>query len=145
MVQVSRTFTVDKPVEFVVDYLADFGHAEQWDPGTQSCTRTDGSGPVAVGSTWRNVSKVLGRETELTYTLQTYEPGHVVLKGENKTATSVDDIRVSDAGGGRSEVTYTADITLNGAAKLGAPVMKVEMERLGSKTEDLMKETFAKL
>ena len=145
MVQVTRTFTVDKPVEFVVDYLADFGHAEAWDPGTQSCTRTDGSGPVAVGATWHNVSKVLGRETELTYTLQTYEPGHVVLRGENKTATSTDDIRVADAGGGRSEVTYTADIELNGAAKLAGPIMKVEMERLGGKTEEQMKDVFAKL
>ena len=145
MVQVSRTFTVDKPVEFVVDYLADFSHAEAWDPGTQSCTRTDGTGPVAVGATWHNVSKVLGRETELTYRLEKLEPGHVVLVGSNDTATSTDDITVVAAGDGRSEVTYTADIELHGAAKLGAPVMKIEMERLGKKTEEQMKETFARL
>ncbi len=145
MVHVTRTFTVDHPVEFVVDYLADFSHAEAWDPGTQSCTRTDGSGPIAVGATWHNVSKVLGRETELTYKLEKLEPGHVVLVGSNKTATSTDDITVTATDSGGSEITYTADIELNGAAKLGAPVMKIEMERLGTKTEELMKATFAKL
>jgi carbon monoxide dehydrogenase subunit G len=145
VVQVSRTFTVDKPAEFVVDYLADFGHAEAWDPGTQSCTRTDGSGPVTVGATWHNVSKVLGRETELTYRLEKLEPGHVVLVGRNDTATSTDDITVVAKGEATSEITYTADIELHGAAKLAAPVMKVEMERLGSKTEQQLKDVFATL
>jgi hypothetical protein len=51
MTTVSRTFTVDAIPGVVVPYLADFGHAEQWDPGTVSCTRND-SGPVQVGSSW---------------------------------------------------------------------------------------------
>lgn len=145
MVQVSRTFTVGHPVEVVVDYLADFSHAEAWDPGTQSCTRTDGGGPVAVGATWHNVSKVLGRETELTYRLDTLEPGHIVLVGTNDTATSTDDITVRPTDSGGSEITYTADIELHGAAKLAAPVMKIEMERLGSKTEEMIKDVFARM
>jgi carbon monoxide dehydrogenase subunit G len=41
MTTVSRTFTVDAAPEVVVPYLADFGHAEQWDPGTERCTRND--------------------------------------------------------------------------------------------------------
>lgn len=45
----SRTFTVTPPPEIVVDYLKDFHHAEQWDPGTRTCKRID-SGPVAEGS-----------------------------------------------------------------------------------------------
>ena len=38
MIEVERTFDVDRPVEVVVDYLKDFANAEEWDPGTQSCT-----------------------------------------------------------------------------------------------------------
>ncbi|MGY0231559.1 SRPBCC family protein, partial [Longispora urticae] len=60
MVHVVRTFLVDRPVDVVVAYLADFSHAPQWDPGTVRCTPTS-AGPVQVGSTWTNVSKVLGR------------------------------------------------------------------------------------
>ncbi len=133
MVHVQRTFTVDKPAAQVVAYLADFANAEQWDPGTQTCTRTGGGGPVEVGATWANVSKVLGRETELQYTLEVLEPGHITLVGRNDTATSTDDITVTDVPDG-AEVVYDSSIELHGAAKLSAPVLKIEFERLGNKT-----------
>ena len=132
MVHVSRTFTVDAPAEAVTAYLADFSHAEEWDPGTQSCTRI-GTGPVEVGATWHNVSKILGRETELEYRLERLDPGHIVLVGRNKTATSTDDITVRPSGDG-SEVTYDATVELNGLAKLGAPIMQIEFKRLGDLT-----------
>ena len=57
MVSVSRTFTVDKPVEAVIAYLADFTNAEQWDPGTVTCVPVDDS-PVQVGKLWKNTSKI---------------------------------------------------------------------------------------
>ena len=114
MVHVTRTFTVDRPVDVVVTYLADFGNAEAWDPGTVSCTRSD-DGPVQVGATWRNVSKILGATSELDYRLDRLEPGRVVLHGRHVkgTADSVDDITVrpDPADPGRSEVTYDATIT----------------------------------
>ena len=75
MTTVSRTFDVRPQPAVVIDYLKDFGHAEEWDPGTESCTRQD-SGPVQVGSSWHNVSKIAGVTTELTYTLQ---PGTMSL------------------------------------------------------------------
>jgi len=87
VIRVTRTFIVDKPVDVVVGYLADFSNAVDWDPGTQSCERRD-SGPVHVGSTWRNVSKFLGRETVLDYRLEALQSGHITLIGSNKTATS---------------------------------------------------------
>jgi len=49
MTSVSRTFDVAPQPEVVVSYLADFSHAEQWDPGTERCVRND-DGPVRVGS-----------------------------------------------------------------------------------------------
>ena len=139
MVHVTRTFTVDRPVAAVVAYLADFGNAEQWDPGTVSCVRTD-SGPVQVGATWRNVSKVLGATSELDYRLDRLDPGHIVLVGRHVkgTADSVDDITVRPdaADPGRSEVTYEATITFHGLAKLAAPVMQLEFQKLGNQTVD---------
>jgi len=69
MVHVVRTFAVSPPPDRVLDYLADFGNATAWDPGTQSCTRI-GTGPVEVGAQWHNTSKILGVETELDYRLE---------------------------------------------------------------------------
>ncbi|MGI8666289.1 MAG: SRPBCC family protein [Jatrophihabitans sp.] len=143
MVSVSRTFIVDKPVAVVLDYLKDFSNAVSWDPGTQSCVRLD-DGPVRVGSSWHNVSKVFGRETELTYRLRALEADHITLVGTNDTATSTDDITVRPAGAG-SEITYHAEIELHGAAKLAAPIVKLEFERLGNETEKQLSRAISQL
>ncbi|MCU1603249.1 MAG: polyketide cyclase [Frankiales bacterium] len=143
MVSVSRTFTVDKGVDEVVAYLADFANAEQWDPGTESCKQTS-VGPVQVGTTWHNVSKIAGITTELDYTLESLQPGKIVLVGKNDTATSTDTITVVAKGAG-SEVTYDANVELNGLAKVGAPAVKLVFEHLGNETEDGIKKAVARL
>lgn len=127
-----RTFEVSRDVETVVNYLADFGNAEQWDPGTQSCVRV-GDGPVGVGASWHNVSEFNGRQTELEYRLDMMEPGHLVFVGENKTATSTDEIRVVPAGSG-SKITYRSEVVFHGIAKVAGPFVQHEFERLGDKT-----------
>ena len=85
MPTVSRTFVVTPPPAVVLDYLVDFSNAAQWDPGTKKCERLD-SGPVVVGSTWHNVSKVAGVETELTYTLKERTTDRLVFVGVNDSA-----------------------------------------------------------
>ena len=134
----SRTFDVRPQPPVVLDYLKDFSNAEDWDPGTESCTRTD-SGPIQVGSTWHNVSKIAGVSTELDYTLEQLTDDTIVLVGRNDTATSTDTITVvpsPDSDGSR--VTYEAVIELSGAAKIADPVMKIVFEKIGSDTEDDM-------
>lgn len=136
MTTVSRTFTVTPPPSVVLDYLRDFSHAEEWDPGTVSCTRND-SGPVRVGSTWHNVSKIAGISTELTYELVRSTEDTVELVGTNETARSTDTITVVPHGSG-SQVTYQAVIEMSGAAKLASPLVKLVFEKVGNDTEDDM-------
>jgi carbon monoxide dehydrogenase subunit G len=138
MTTVSRTFDVRPQPAVVIDYLKDFGHAEEWDPGTESCTRQD-SGPVQVGSTWHNVSKIAGVTTELTYRLAELTEDRIVLEGHNDTATSTDTITVVPSPDGPgSRITYEAVIELKGARKIADPVMKIVFEKIGSDTEDDM-------
>lgn len=136
MTTVSRTFTVTPPPSVVLDYLKDFAHAEAWDPGTETCTRND-AGPVKVGSTWHNVSKIAGVSTELTYELTELTDDRVQFVGTNDTATSTDTIAVVPHEGG-SQVTYEAVIEMNGAAKLAGPIIKLVFEKIGNDTEDDM-------
>lgn len=138
MTTVSRTFDVRPSPAVVVGYLKDFSNAEEWDPGTESCTRTD-SGPVAVGSTWHNVSKIAGVSTELDYRLEQLSEDTIVFKGHNETATSTDTITVvSNPEGSGSRVTYEAHIEMQGMAKLAEPIMKLVFEKVGNDTEDDM-------
>ena len=143
MPTVSRTFTVKPTPDVVVDYLADFTHAEEWDPGTESCTRLD-SGPIQVGSRFHNESKIAGVSTELVYELITLDADKVVLRGENDSATSTDTITVTPQDGG-SEITYEAVIEAKGVGKLAEPLMKLVFERIGSETEEKMTEVLNRL
>ncbi len=136
---VSRTFSVDPAPEIVIPYLADFAHAEQWDPGTVRCVRND-DGPVTVGSSWHNTSKVVGISTELTYTLEQLTDDRIVLVGRNDTATSVETIDVARGGTG-SSITYTNELRFNGAAKVAAPLAKLVFEKLGNDTEKQLAKT----
>ena len=133
MVDIERVFTVNKPMAEVYDYLRDFARAEEWDPGTISCSQAS-TGPVAVGTTWKNVSEFRGKETELTYTLTQDATDHLQFVGENKTVTSTDDISFTAVDGG-TRITYHADFEFHGLAKLAVPFVKGELDSLGDKTE----------
>lgn len=133
MTTVARTFTVAPQPQTVIPYLADFAHAEEWDPGTERCVRND-AGPVGLGSSWHNTSKIAGVSTELTYTLRELTDKRIVLVGRNDTAISTETIDVVPHGRG-SEITYTNELQLAGIAKLAAPLAKVIFEKLGNDTE----------
>jgi carbon monoxide dehydrogenase subunit G len=133
MPTVSRTFTVSPPPMVVLDYLKDFAHAEQWDPGTRRCERID-SGPVTEGAYWHNVSKILGRTAEQTYTLDELSERRVVFVGESSSATSVGTITIEPDGAG-SVITYEAELQMHGTARLLSPVMKLAFEKLAGDTE----------
>ena len=67
MPTLERTITVDTPLDAVWAFLTDFTTTERWDPPTVSTELASGSG--GVGSVYRNVSKILGREVEIDHPL----------------------------------------------------------------------------
>jgi hypothetical protein len=131
--------TVDRPLGMVVDYLADFAHTEQWDPGTVSCVRTD-AGPVVVGSTWRNVSVFLGRRAELDYRLERREPGRLTFVGRNAQAVTVDDMTFQ-AQGAKTRIVYEADIQFSGLVRLAVPFLKPAFHRLADEVSEQLPAT----
>jgi carbon monoxide dehydrogenase subunit G len=133
MPTVARSFSVAAPPPRVVDYLKDFGNAEEWDPGTQKCTRR-GDGQIGEGTSWHNVSKIFGVTAELTYTLEKLTESTLVFVGKNKSSTSTDTITVDPDDSG-SRLTYRADLEMKGTAKILNPVMKLVFEKLASDTE----------
>ncbi len=132
-----RTFTTTASPEVVYDYLADFTHAEEWDPGTVSCERISGDG--GVGTVHRNVSSFLGRTTEITYTtVEAERPTRIHLTGHNEQFDGHDVMGIRASGTG-SEVTYTAEFAFSGAARFAAPVVAAYLPVLARKTVDQLR------
>ncbi|KPI32706.1 SRPBCC family protein [Streptomyces sp. NPDC048253] len=134
MVEVERVLTVRHPLDEVVRYLADFSHAQMWDPGTVTCERL-GGGTMSVGTEWRNVSEFRGRRTELRYRLVRWEPDRLTFVGRNKTATSTDDMRFEEHAG-VTQLTYRAHVDFHGLARLAGPLLQREFERLGDEVSE---------
>lgn len=144
MVQVARTFTVDRDRATVVAYMRDFTNATQWDPGSQDNVQTS-PGPVVLGTVWHNTSKLVGVTTELDYTLVRDDADRLRFEGHNKTAATSDDLSFADAEGGGTEITYRANVSLNGAAKIAEPIMWLVFQQIAGKTVKQITEVVEKL
>ena len=137
MPSVSRTFTTTAPPGVVFDYVADFTNTEEWDPGTRSCERISGDG--GVGTTYRNVSSFLGRESEITYTTVELErPTRIHLTGHNEQFDGHDVLGIRAHGTG-SEVTYTAEFAFSGAARFAVPVVAAYLPLLARRTAEQLR------
>jgi carbon monoxide dehydrogenase subunit G len=134
---VERSFTVLRPVEEVFDYLGDFTHTNEWDPGTVRTTRLSGDG--GLGTTYSNTSEFMGRKVELGYETVAFErPHHVEFRGERGSTTTRDSMTFRPAGEG-TEVHYRATFDFGRLGNLVAPLL------LRRKLDTLADETVAQL
>jgi uncharacterized protein YndB with AHSA1/START domain len=139
-----RSVTVDRPVERVFDYLSDFTTTTEWDPGTVRTTRVVGQG--GVGTRYHNVSRFMGRETELTYVVEELSPARRFrLRGENGTVVAHDTMTFAPTQTGGTTVTYRAEFELKGLARLAAPFLAPAFERLGDEAEDGLRSALERL
>jgi hypothetical protein len=141
--QISRTVSTTASLEQAFAYLADFTTTNQWDPGTVRTTRLSGDG--GVGTRYRNVSRFLGRETELDYVVTALEPGRLLrLRGENASVASEDEMRFATEAG-RTTVTYRATLRLKGFRVLTAPVVALAFRRLAHEAENGLRTALSRL
>ncbi|WP_327302178.1 SRPBCC family protein [Streptomyces sp. NBC_01298] len=135
MITVQRGFIVGVPLEDLATYLADFGHAQDWDPGTVRCVRTD-EGPVRPGATWNNTSRFRGRTTDLVYVLESRDAHQLVFAGANKTVAARDVMKFEPRSATATRLTYTASLRFKGLARVAEPFLRSEFEALADKVAE---------
>jgi carbon monoxide dehydrogenase subunit G len=141
--KLQRTVETKAAPAVVFAYLSDFTHTNEWDPGTVHTELTSGDG--GVGTKYHNVSKFMGRETELTYEVVQHQPDYrFALRGENSSVIANDTMEISRSGAG-STVTYTADFEFKGIGKLVAPLLKPALKKLGDEAETGLRDALGKL
>lgn len=129
--------------EAVFAYLSDFTNTNEWDPGTVRTVLVSGDG--GVGTVYRNTSKFMGRETELTYEVVDHRPERLfALRGENSSVIANDTMEIEPVGFA-SKVTYTADFQFKGLGRFIAPLLKPALKKLGDEAEDGLRKALAKL
>ena len=143
MPSVERTVTTDQPIAKVWAYLSDFRNTEEWDPPTVTTTRTSGDGDV--GTTYHNVSKLLGSEQEVDYVVTEYDVEKTLqLAGDAGSIKLLDTITFASTGTGTS-VTYHAEFSPEGVAKLAEPLLPAALKVLADKVAASMQEKLDRL
>ena len=72
--RIDQSIQIDAAPEAVFAFLTDTSNARRWDSGLQELEVTS-EGPLAEGSTVREVRKSMGRRFETTYRMNQFEPG----------------------------------------------------------------------
>jgi carbon monoxide dehydrogenase subunit G len=135
---VERKFTVARPVDAVFDYLADFTHTNDWDPGTVMTVRSSGDG--GVGTTYANTSEFMGRQVDLVYETTAHErPRELKFRGVSSSATATDWLRLSPVDEGSTRIHYRADFEFGLLLRLVAPLV------IGGRLRSLADETVERL
>lgn len=143
MPSVERTVTTDQPLTKVWEYLSDFTNTEEWDPPTVTTTRTAGDG--GVGTTYHNVSKLLGSEQEVDYVVTEYVvEQRLQLAGDAGSIKLLDTITFEATASGTS-VTYHAEFDPEGVAKLATPLIPAALKVLADKVAASMQEKLDQL
>ncbi len=141
--KLQRSVETSATPEAVFAYLSDFTTTTDWDPGTVETVLLSGTG--GVGTTYRNISRFLGRTTELTYAVTDHEPDRLfALRGENSSVVTHDRVEI-EPDGFASRVLYTADFEFKGIGRLVAPLLAPAVKKLGDDAEKGLRRVLSKL
>jgi carbon monoxide dehydrogenase subunit G len=131
--RVERVIQTTCPQEAAFDHVADFSTAQGWDPGIPSAERMD-DGPVGQGSKFRLVSRFNQTEQTLIYEITEYDrPNAVTLVGDGGNFHGVDRITFASAPEGGTSVTYRADLSLKGVARLAEPFIRGKLDAMSDR------------
>ena len=122
MITVKGTISTSLSPSQAFAYLSEFEHTSELDPGTPVVEKRS-IGPVAGGHKYHAEAEFKGKRQSVEYKVIELRPGHIKLRGENKTLVSFDSIDVVPSATG-SDVTYTAEFSLNGFRRVAEPFLK---------------------
>ncbi len=122
--------TVETPMtpEDAFDYMADLRNFGEWDPGVSSAKLVKGDGP-GLGAAYA----LRASGADLTYETKEFRPPEeTYLVAKTRFFSSYDRITVVAKGTG-AQVTYDAELKLNGPLGLFDPALGLLFNRIGDK------------
>jgi hypothetical protein len=123
MTSFQRTFTTHWSPERAFAYMADFSHAQEWDPSVLEARRVD-TGTLGVGSAFDLKVRVAGRVQPMRYVITQLSPRRVTFMCRLHNLQSVDTITV-DGNGDHTEVHYEARLHFDGVRRVTEPIVSI--------------------
>ena len=118
MVEFQHIVVVNKPVNEVFEYMADFRNNPKWSPDIAEVTKTSSAPMIGMGTTWRQVVVVRNRKLPYDLTVDEFEGNRMY---RFKGVGSALDYQVTcrfDADAGGTKVSIAVSGNVKGVAKL---------------------------
>jgi len=114
MAHIRMSFYTPAPVEYVLDYVTEPDNMPAWNSNFVANENRPG-GPITVGTSWTQVSKIGGRSIEFRRKVLKYEPPHrIVWEMIGLGGRMLLAFELQPQGSG-TKATYIADYTLPGS------------------------------
>jgi carbon monoxide dehydrogenase subunit G len=126
------TVRTPRTPEAAFAYMADLRNFAEWDPGVKRVTQVAGSGG-GPGASFDVVVKSGRGDMTLRYVTTKYdEPRSILVEARSRMLTSIDRVTVAGSATG-CQVTYDAELTLNGLLRWADFVLKPLFKRIGDR------------
>jgi len=144
MVFIEERVEIRVPLEVAFAYYAEYAHIQDWDPGVASSVKTT-PGPLRQGDRYDVVSRFFGRKLPMTYeVVSVAAPHRVVLRGTSASGLALDDIRFTAIDASTTAITWGLEFTPSGLGRLGEPLLKPMLRRLGRESMRGIRESAAR-
>ncbi len=129
MVRVEVDTTINRPIEEVFNYASDIDRQPEWvSPLIESEKTSDG--PTAVGTTYRQAAKFLGRRMDMNCEITGYEsPRLYAFRAKNGPMHMEMQFTLTSEGPESTRVTQVVEGESAGFFKLGDPILARTMKK----------------
>lgn len=133
MIRLKESIHIKKNIKTVFDYVSDFSHIQDWDPGVV-LSRKSQPDDTGVGSTYDLILKFGMFRPEMKYTITAYEPfSRVVLNGQGESFSVTDTIGFKKTAIG-TQIDYQADILFSGSGRYMETCLSPVLKQMGRKS-----------
>lgn len=128
MIKIESSVTINRPVEDVFEFVADNDNDTLWQSGVLVSEQP--SGPMGVGATYKQVSKIVGRKIESTIEVTEFDPNRrFAFKTTSGPLPMSGSLSCEQVAEGETKVHILGEGESSGLFKLADPIISSMVQR----------------
>ncbi len=139
MAAIKNTITINRPIEKVFAFVADYRNNVKWQTGVIAAEITS-PGPVGVGTKYKYDAEIMGRKMETSGELTAYDPPLKIAWKSSSGPFPMSGSTTFESVDGGTLVTDTIEAEPGGFFKLAEPLLMKQMQGQTEKDVKKLKE-----
>jgi uncharacterized membrane protein len=128
MIRIKEQVIIQRPADEVFEFIANFENNPVWQSGMVSARFTSPA-PMAIGSTYDQAARFLGREVVSSFEVIALEPGRMVKAASTGGSFPITFTRIVEPQGSGTLVRAIVEGDASGFFKLAEPLLRWMVQR----------------